>query len=120
MIKVERYGIETLEQAESLHQMQFKRDASLSMEHALQTWRVMERRGLKADLHMYVKVETDGKRTTVYVARRVPTAGEKILCRLNAAAARRYVQAEVSAGRMRPLELDDQMDTTGKVVRHGE
>lgn len=120
MIKVERYGMETLEQAETLHQMQFKRDASLSMERAIQTWRVMERRGLKADLHMYVKVETDGKRTTVYAARRVPTAGEKILCRLNAAAARRYVQAEVSAGRMRPLEMDAQMDTAGKVVRCGE
>lgn len=120
MIKIERYGIETLEQAEKLYQTQFKRDASLSMEHALQTWRVMERRGLKADLRMHVKVETDGKRTTVYAARRVPTAGEKILCRLNATAARRYVQAEINAGRMRPLELDDQMDTTGKVVRHGE
>ena len=90
------------------------------MEHALQTWRVMERRGLKADLHMYVKVETAGKRTTVYAARRVPTAGEKILCRLNAAAARRYVQTEVSAGRMHPLELDDQMDTAGKAVKYGE
>nr|DAP91959.1 MAG TPA: hypothetical protein [Caudoviricetes sp.] len=120
MIKVERYGMETLEQAEKLYQTQFKRDACLSMEHALQTWRVMERRGLKADLHMYVKVETDGKRTTVYAARRVPTAGEKILCRLNAAAARRYVQAEVSAGHMRPLELDDQMDTAGKAVKYGE
>nr|DAG80702.1 MAG TPA: hypothetical protein [Caudoviricetes sp.] len=120
MINVERYGIETLEQAEALHQAQFKRDASLSMEHALQTWRVMERRGLKTDLHMYVKVETDGKSTTVYAARRVPTVGEKILCRLNATAARRYVQAEVSAGRMRPLEMDAQMDTAAKVVRHGE
>lgn len=120
MVKIERYGIETLEQAEALHKTQFKRDASLSMEHALQTWRVMERRGLKADLHMYVKVETDGKRTTVYAARRVPTAGEKILCRLNAAAARRYVQAEVSAGHMRQLELDDQMDTAGRTVMYGD
>lgn len=119
-MKVERYGIETLEQAEALHQTKFKRDTSLSMEHAIQTWRVMERRGLKADLHMYVKVETDGKRTTVYAARRVPTAGEKILCRLNATAARRYVQAEVSAGHMRPLELDAQMDTAGKAVKYGE
>ena len=120
MIKIERYGIENLEQAETLHQAQFRRDASLSMEHAIQTWRVMERRGLKADLHMYVKIETDGKRTTVYAARRVPTAGEKILCRLNATAARRYVQAEINAGRMRPLEMDAQMDTAGKAVRHGE
>lgn len=120
MIKAERYGIETLEQAENLHKTQFRRDASLSMERAVQTWRVMERRGLKADLHMYVKVETDDKRTTVYAARRVPTAGEKILCRLNATAARRYVQAEVDAGHMRPLELDDQMDTAGKAVKYGE
>lgn len=120
MSMTERYGIEKIEQAETLYQMQFKRDASLSMEHAIQTWRVMERRGLKAALHMYVKVETDGKRTTAYAARRVPTAGEKILCRLNATAARRYVQAEVSAGHMRPLELDAQMDTAGKVVKYGE
>lgn len=119
-MKIERYGIETLEQAEALHKTQFRCDASLSMERAVQTWRVMERRGLKADLHMYVKVETDGKRTTVYAARRVPTAGEKILCRLNATAARRYVQAEVDAGHMRPLELDDQMDTAGKAVKYGE
>ena len=120
MVKVERYGIKTLEQAEALHQTQFKRESSLSMEYAIRMWRVMERRGLKADLHMYVKVETDGKSTTVYAARRVPTAGEKILCRLNATAARRYVQAEVSAGRMHPLEMGAQMDTAGEVVRHGE
>ncbi len=34
-MSVERYAIETLEQAEALHNTQFRRDFSLSMENAI-------------------------------------------------------------------------------------
>ena len=118
-MSVERYAIETLEQAEALHNTQFRRDFSLSMENAIRIWRSMERKGLKAELHMYVKVESDEAGARIYAERRVPTAGEKLLCRLNTTKAKAIIKAERAAGRMHRLEADDQLDTAGKAVTYG-